>query len=470
VPEARECLIARLAELDALHSGQDARLRLQVSEGELIEGNVAEARGHWAAWKGWVALMTTSCIVGLGILLFMQPGQPRGTSADSNASEYLDQQIKALFKNWNWQIDVQPAPERAALRKRFFDFLTQDACELASGSEHPDAKFWARLPRHAPESLPKVNDLVDGLHPELKKLARKIAVASYPVLDSKDNLTLDQRWRELPDLFKVIGEGMDYRRWLENGKWNVEESSSTINQKFPWDEESPAKVRKMIVAHFLRRQQNAGNLRKEDVLTMVKQLNAWQVKGVQEDDAEDRPWFVCDCYLAYLSQSRFGKLPDEPSWYVAFVSRLPMTPSINMADRECKKDFTKDALLPLARRLEMEPSDLILTSTLLTDIADRLDYEAWHKECDDQIESCAKELSKDLTSGPRNCRKMMGEYEIAPYGTVKIEVARDAQDMPMPPTIQKNKLEERSKNSAINDFVERFRPRGTVQKDKAPDQ
>jgi hypothetical protein len=247
----------------------------------------------------------------------------------------------------------------------------------------------------------------------------------------------------LPKLFEAIEKGMDYRRWFAEQKWGQADPLSDTSGFFPWDKESPPQVRKWVVDHFLPREQDAASPRKEDVLTMVRQLSGWGVKGVQDEDAEDRPWFVCDCYLAFLSQSRFGTIPEEPCWYEAFVARLPKKPATNMADRESKKDFTKDALLPLARGLGLEPSDLAVTSTLLTDIADRLAYEAWRKDSDGQIERLASRLQDELTRAPPECKKKTEEYDIPPYGTVKIEVERDGQS---PPTrkIDKKTLEERS--------------------------
>jgi hypothetical protein len=465
LPEARDRLVTRLAELKALQSGHNESLRIPVSEDDLARSSARRVSGRSAWWKGWAAFMAIGTVVALAIC-FLRPGYlPDGDGT------WFDEPIRALFTSW--RIDIKPAAQPADLRKQFFDELAQDACADATDSQHPDARFWRRLPEHGPTTLATGGGdnyaVVNDLHPQLKELAKRVAIRRHDVPDSPNELKPAERVKELPLLFKVIEEGMDYPSWLAKQKWNQGDFSETLS-KFPWDDPSPPRVRKKVVAHYLARPHGNSSLRKDDLLTMVKQLNAWQVKGVQEEDAEDRPWFVCDCYLAYLSQSRFGKLPDEPSWYVAFVSRLPMTPAINMADRECKKDFTKDALLPLARRLGMEPSDLILTSTLLNDIADRLAYEGWRKDCESQIDKRAAKLAEDLASAAPDCRKKTEEYDILPYGTVKIEVARDTQNRPMLPKIDKKKLQERSKNDAINDFVERFWPHGAAQKDKTPDQ
>lgn len=469
LPAARDALLRRLTELDALQPGQQSALRVLLSESELTEGAVAAGRRPWASWKGWVAIMALVSIVVMGMLFLGQQSREPRSAADKDVQQYFDQKVQSLLGKWRISLNEDKPAQR---REEFFRQLSPASCSVDENEKHPDAMFWRRL-KHTPGTLPEGSvtgfGVVAPLHRELKRLAGNVAIASHPVPVSKEDLAPDECREELPRLFEVIENGMDYRRWFAEQKWCQADPSSDASCFFPWDMKSPPQVRKRIVDHFLSKEQVGTELRKEDLLTMVSQLNAWGVMGVQKEDTEDRPWFVCDCYLTFLSQSRFGTIPEEPCWYKAFVARLPTSPAINMADRESKKDLRRDALLPLARGLGLEPSDVALTSTLLTDIADRLAYEGWRKQCDNQIEKLGRRLQDELMQAPPECKKKTEEYDIAPYGTVRIEVARDGQNTPTR-KIDKETLDERSKSSSINDFVERFRPRGTARENETPSQ
>ncbi len=411
--------------------------------------------------------MAFASMVAIGMLLLMQQFSEPRSSNDQDVKDYFDETVKSLCGKWRIKLEGDKPLQR---REEFFRLLSSDSCAVDENAKHPDAMFWKRL-KCPPGTLPEVSQtgcgVVVPLHSELKKLAQNVALASYPFPVSKEDLTPDKCRKELPRLFAAIEKGMDYRAWFGEQNWGQADPPSDTGGFFPWDSKSPAKLRKRIVDHFLSEEQSTIGLQKEDLLTMVTQLNGWGVKGVQEEDAEDRPWFVCDCYLAFLSQSRFGTMPEEPCWHEAFVARLPKTPAISMADRESEKDFSKDALLPLARGLGLEPSDLALTSTLLTDIGNRLAYEGWRKECESQIENLARRLQSDLSRASPECKKKTEEYDIPPYGTVKIEVARNGQNAPTC-KIDKRTLDEQSSNRAINDFVKRFRPRGMARQNERP--
>lgn len=447
--ESCDALFRRLADLDAAQPGQNELLCVRLDESELVE-----SKRSWRASQAMIKAVGGIMLV--GIFLLWQVYGPPVSPTDEWARKYTADEMEKLLRE-KWHVEMASGKQFPAdIRKQFFRFLSQEGCLVDDGVRHPDAQFWARLPSHAPAKIP---DDLEGLHRELKGLAQRMALKVPATPDLENARSLDGFRKQLPQLFEIIDAGMDYRRWMESESQDLRASTMGQVLKFPWDERSPQNVRHKIVTHFLPTGQSSVSLSKEDVLTMVEQLNGWGVQGILKEDAEDRPWFVCDCYLEFLSQSRFGAVEPKSSWYEAFVARLPKKPPINMvADRESKKNFMKDALQPLARGLGLEPSELVLTSTLLTDIGDHLEYEAWRKECDSQIERLARTLQDDLARAAPELKTKTEEYDIAPYGRVKIEVTRDNQGTPFC-RIDKNKLNEKSKNVAINDFVERFRPR-----------
>ena len=380
--------------------------------------------------------MAIGAVAALGIWRLAQNGveqKPNHHWTDDKVREYATSRMERLLRD-KWKVEV-PDASPPAVRRQFFQLLSQDTCTANERLQHPDNQFWIRLPQHSPKNVPHLSK---DLYSELKNLAGRVAY--MPASTERDAESIDEIGQQLAQLFDTIEDGMDFRKWVAN-----QSLGQVTGSTFPWDEESPTSLRQVIVTHFLGKPDGAGNLRTEDVRTIIKQLNDWRVRGVQEKDAEERPWFVCHCYLAFLSQARLGAMPEEASWYTAFVSRLPKSPAINVADRECKRDFTRDALLPLAKGLGIESSDLVLTGTLLTDIADRLAYETWQQECDRQIDRWADKLRDELANAPIDCRKKMEERKIVPYGVVKIEVARDEQDRPTHPKIEKRNLEVRAR-------------------------
>ncbi len=454
---SREMILGRLNQLTVQEPGVDRALSIQVAPTGLVVGG---GDGKSRFWIGVCVAMVVGILVVVSLLALVDP-QQHGPS-DKNAQKYVDTRIRNLLEEWDFVVPRDAFP--AVVREQFFRTLSQfdfddgnsdhdqehdeSVQPRVSKAEHPDAAFLARLPERKPENLPETHHLVRDLHPELKELAERVAI-DQNVLSEPD--TLNTKWKQFPQLFKVIRVSMDYRHWFEAHQGH--------NDLFSVVEEPPGESRKRVVEHFLTGDQRIAGVSKGDVRTMVRQLRKWGFEGIVEDDAIRRPWFVCFWYLAVLSQSHLPKVSPEESWYGYFVSRLPETPSMNPAVRDSSKGFREGALLPLARGLGIDAPSTTLTSTLLTDIEEALAYEVWRGRLERQCNQLAADLMHQLRSSRGSPERLTAEYEIWPYGTVTIEVHRGADK----PKVTKRKLKERSEKDGINAFVERFREQRGVQ-------
>jgi hypothetical protein len=116
---------------------------------------------------------------------------------------------------------------------------------------------------------------------------------------------------------------------------------------------------------------------------MVEILHRWNVQAVTQKDAEKRPWFVFHCFFQRLSQLPLNSEDLRPDcWEVEFVRRLPKKP-LSRDGMFSSEDELKEKLCELAKQLGGQPQLSDQVSTLLTRIAESMDYDSWKRQAEE---------------------------------------------------------------------------------------
>jgi hypothetical protein len=191
--------------------------------------------------------------------------------------------------------------------------------------------------------------------------------------------------KSLDALLVEINQRMDFNQW-----WSAEGS----RRDYAASEKARPEVSKFAYRFIV--DPSIGDSEKLDwqkpaAEQMVKALQrSWKVEAVTDLDCTKRPWLVFHCFFQLLSRRQVP--PDDlknDSWQVEFVKRLP------------KEPYTKDwavageqeliaSLQDLADRLGADKSNI--ASTLVTNIAQRMNYTKWRQDA-------GKLIHKDRENG-----------------------------------------------------------------------
>lgn len=193
------------------------------------------------------------------------------------------------------------------------------------GSLHPDLAFahdvgepflekFAKAIRWLPDSpLGSSKGILLGnkLAREVNEIATHIprderegAFPQRPVLQLSGNFGVELLQKvvveNLKDLKPIDVEG--YVQWFTKWSWEP-------NGSFPWDAEPDERTRTIALLFTL--DQDYPEDERQTAAKMVSLLRNWGVKGVREDDAKRRPWFVGRCFVEFLSLKHLGLTKEE---------------------------------------------------------------------------------------------------------------------------------------------------------------
>jgi hypothetical protein len=443
-PVVRDALFAALEALDAAAPGENGLLKIMVSAGELT-GNQTCPRSL-GSWTKWGLAMAIACIVGYGVWLFAQVhiGESAASGEmDQWAKKHTARKMDDLLRN-KWKVEKMPEKQfDENIRKRFFTFLSQEEIGLPIEGQHPDKVF---VRQRLLEQVPRDIDLhtLRGLHRALKM----VSTSSDKPDSADDSRSLASLKDEIPELFRTIEARMDYRAWLK--EWDSKRSPGIS----PWEEESADKLRQFIY-HFVPPPEKRC-LSREDAVAIVRQLRGWKITGVDEGDAEKRPWFVFHCYMTLLSQNSLKTtLEHDNSWHAAFARRLPRTADFVAIECDDEAELVEKGLRPLAKAIEAKQSTEVVS--LVNSIARGLKYKEWLQGCEQRRADLIRKRDEGFQkSGYDNATK---NEEVPPFGQVQIELVKGGK-----PTYTMTNVKEESQNKQVNDFVNRLQHE-PVQKD-----
>ncbi len=128
---------------------------------------------------------------------------------------------------------------------------------------------------------------------------------------------------------------------------------------------------------------------------MVKVLHRWNVQAVTQEDAEKRPWFVFHCFFQRLSRVPLNSEDlRQDCWEVEFVRRLPEKP-LSRDGMFSSEDELVEKLRELTKLLGARPSNQV--ATLVTNIAEKMDYDSWKQQAERVIHHDREEESKKVS-------------------------------------------------------------------------
>lgn len=142
-------------------------------------------------------------------------------------------------------------------------------------------------------------------------------------------------------------------------RWFVKEFCWEAGTPFPWDASAPNGAR-TVAPEFCQSQSRYSD-QKDAAELMFKWLEAARVKGIQDSDVNDRPWFVGRCFVEFLSLKHPGlekgkreELERENSLVWKHLKCLPDDAwDGQRADPHDPWQGVKDGLAELGKRLRV---------------------------------------------------------------------------------------------------------------------
>lgn len=353
-----ESIMNDLASLHAERAGPSQKLEIAVAQ-TTPTLKPGPGRGRCFPWLIGAILLTGGLFVGW-LAIGTRPPQ-----FDEELRKAEDR-MASLLERWQFDVKDKKGDKSSTLKvaQRFLGTLSQDKLGVALEGNHPDVRFFSRMPKKGadPQNKEQLRSALEGILVDLKE-AKKPGKPEQPS-------------RSLTSILDDIEQELDYRRWWGNSGKGIDYASS---------EKADAKVAehaRRFIGESATDRANSG-WQRPAAKAMLTELQKWKVEAITSQDVEHRPWLIFHCYFQLLSQHHF--MPEElhdDSWQVEFVKRLPKMP-LTGDGIFLSEDELIQRLRALAERLGAEKSDTV--STLLTNISSSMDYLRWRKQAEGVI-------------------------------------------------------------------------------------
>ena len=232
------------------------------------------------------------------------------------------------------------------LVNRFFALLSQEHLHDKLVGEHPDVKFLLRLPE---VPLYQLKTPAAGTSKELADLRNAIekllAKSGAPT-----------QGKPMRDMLNEIDQMMDYQLWWDRQSESLLKHLITckaVNQEV-WEK----------ACRFCRRDSST-DWQCTPAQAMATSLKNWGVKGLTNDDATKRPWFVFAAYFYFLSRQDLpspetltGDDPAHAQWAEEHLPEKPYRPTNRFEAPSKLNEQLKLLFLKLKNKVGIEaPAD-----------------------------------------------------------------------------------------------------------------
>lgn len=240
-------------------------------------------RSRWSGWPPIVAILLIGCIVLAWLQIGLRPPLLYGDLHE------IEDRMTKLLERWQFNNKLKNGDKIATLNlaQRFLKQLSQDGLGAEFKGNHPDVRFFLRLPE-------KEISLQNKAH--LQGALQDLLVCLKDV--KKPGMLEQQPSRSLISTLDEIEHEMNYRRW-----WG--KSGKLL--KYASSEKADAKVgeyARRFISDSTTDRANSG-WQRPAAEAMLTELQKWKVEAVRLEDVSHRLFLIFHCYSELLSQYDF---------------------------------------------------------------------------------------------------------------------------------------------------------------------
>jgi hypothetical protein len=307
--------------------------------------------------------------------LGVTPGAMRGKILEAFRQHYCQKGMREKFWGPDWA-RVRDALQKKAENKEPHAPLHPDEQFLHERSAEIE-KIYSEfeetvqlLPKQPVEPQEKLPDLPNDILTRMViKVAKDIPEKKRPPEMPDNTVTATTA---VPILKHAIVSPLikwqeNWQKWKSNNsyeRWFAAQDLWQAGQKFPWDTSPDAGVRSLAKSFWEHREFSERG--EEAAQAMYEWLRHRGVEGIQEEDCQERPWFIGRCFVEFLSLKHFSE--DERKQYgeeksvmwEKFLKKLPeegWKKGPEAADGQKLWETVEEKLRDLARRLGIVPEN-----------------------------------------------------------------------------------------------------------------